>query len=129
MKQTSTTYIIGEVRTMIAQAKALNAQAYREYRSYVENEGMIDSQIGPLLTIQAIQPVTPFEKDYIMEVVLPDTEETFFEEVIPARMKEMINGYAEYVQNRLEKDLQPVRAVLEEYQSLDIEGTVGKTRK
>ena len=129
MKQTSTTYIIGEVRAMIAQAKALNAQAYREYRSYVENEGMINSQIGPLLTIQAIQPVTPFEKDYIMEVVLPDTEETFFEEVIPARMKEMISGYAEYVQNRVEKDLQPVRAVLEEYQSLDIEGTVGKTRK
>jgi len=77
-----------------------------------------------LLTIQAIQPVAPFEKEYLMDTVLPDTQESFFEEVIPARMKEMIDGYTEYVQNCLERDLQPVRAVLEEYQSMDIEGTV-----
>ena len=65
-----------------------------------------------MLTIQAIQPVAPFEKEYLMDTVLPDTQESFFEEVIPARMKEMIDGYTEYVQNCLERDLQPVRAVL-----------------
>ena len=124
INQTSTASIIGEVRALIAQAKALAAQAYREYRNYVRKKGRADLQSGPLLTIQAIQPVAPFEKEYLMDTVLPDTQESFFEEVIPARMKEMIDGYTEYVRNCLERDLQPVRAVLEEYQSMDIEGTV-----
>ena len=69
--------------------------------------------------------MTPYEKEYSKDAILPNSQEKFFEEVIPARMKEMIHGYGEYVQNCLERDLCTVRTALDEYQGMDIEGTVG----
>ena len=126
MKQKSTARIIREVRDLIAQAKVLNKQAYSEFRFYVVEDTLSYHQSGPSVNVQSIPEITPYEKYYILEVALPTTNETFFEEVVPARMKEMISEYSLFVQNHLNQDIQPVREVLEEYQKCDIEGMVDK---